>query len=206
MGVTVDCYLRDQIIRGELAGGRDRPLDQLNTSIEGFIILHNACLQNLRASVEPVQLGTTRVQKSQLLLVVPHDTQAVAPQLRPGWVRKARVRVVAGIGPLTVRGTFHVPPAEHVSLEKIIRDSDGRAFLPMTRASITSLQYPDWSIEVPSAFLPRQEVCYISIEEISDEAENSDTPLTEDVYRRLLTQLGPTLGSRAIADHRRFGR
>jgi hypothetical protein len=161
---VVDFYLRDQVIRGDLTASQGRPLDLLNNRLDTFVILDSALLMSLHVGAEPVKLGPTRLHKDQLLLVVPHDqTNSTASPNRSGWVEKKSVRAVAGIGPLIVTGNFHIGQWEAVSLEKLGRETDGRIFLPVTQAKITSLYHPAWAVEAGAAFVSRSALGYISL-------------------------------------------
>lgn len=189
MGVTVEVYLRDQVIRGELPDGQGRPLDQLNNARENYIILGNALSGSLHVDAPPMKLGTVRVQRDQILLVVPHDAPSmVAPRLRSGWVEKRRARVIVGLGPLAVTGSLHMGQWEgttEVTVEQIARSSDARAFLPATQATVASQYDPNWSIESGSVFLARAAIGYVCL--LSPPAEltaNSEASSIEAIYRR----------------------
>ncbi|MCC7105127.1 MAG: hypothetical protein IT307_08295 [Chloroflexi bacterium] len=201
MGI-VDCYLREQIVRGELSDEKSRPLDVLNNALESYVILTNCSLWGHRSGTEPILLGMTRVQKSQILIVVPHDQQLAVPSaLRHGWVRKQQVRVSAGVGPLIIAGYFHIPTSETLSLARLLRDGDGRQFLPITDATITKLDSPAWQLQFDSVFVMRHALGFFSVEEVK--GPELVAPLGDEVYRRLMGQLGSALGSAATANRGR---
>ena len=191
MGVTLELYLRDQVIRGELSAGQGRPLDVLNTAGEGYVILDNALAGSLHVDALPIRLGTVRVHREQILLVVPHDSSSrMAPLLRAGWVEKKRVRVMVGLGPLMTSGVFHVGSWEgdQFSVEHLARGQDGRIFLPATEATVRSVYDPSWSVECPSVFIPRPAISYLALLEVTSESESSEGQTIEQIYRRLNAQ------------------
>ena len=57
MGIVVDFYLRDQIIRGGLSASQGRPLDLLNNRLENFVVLSSALSKSLHVASEPTRLG-----------------------------------------------------------------------------------------------------------------------------------------------------
>jgi hypothetical protein len=203
MGVVVDCYLREQIVRGEISDEKTRPLDVLNNPLESYVILTNCSLRSHRSGGEPISLGITRVQKSQVLIVVPHDQQlAVPPALRHGWVRKQQVRMTAGVGQLIISGYFHSRTGETFSLARLLREGDNRVFLPITDATITTLDASDWQLQFDSVFVMRHALGFFAMEEVNSPAV-AVTPLGDEVYRRLMGQLGSALGSAATANRGR---
>jgi len=179
MGIVVDFYLRHQVIRGELTADHGRLLDLLNNTMEKFVVLGSALSKSLHVAAEPIKLGPTRLHKDQLLLAVPHDgAQAAAAPIRGGWVEKRSARVTVGVGPLIVSGNMHFGQWEYVTLDRIARDIDGRAFLPVTYARITSLYHPAWVVEAKSVLVARAAMAYVSLPASSaDEAQHNTQAL-----------------------------
>ena len=108
MNLTIDCYLRDQIITGELATGVGRPLDHLNTSLDAVVLLHNAISSSLYVGSDSTRLGVTLVQMDQILLAVPHDPPStIAAQLRAStiFLRRAAISYSCVLGEASDSGT-----------------------------------------------------------------------------------------------------
>ena len=184
MSVIVDFYLRDQIVRGELAAGQGRPLDLLNNKLDNFITLVSGLSRSLHAASEPTKLGQTRLHKDQLIMAIPHEErQALAAPIRGGWVEKRLARVIVGLGPLVVSGNLHFGQWESVAPGAIWRNPDGRAFLPATEARVTSHYHPSWAVEAHSVFLARAAISYISLVSTPNGDAASHARATDDTFR-----------------------
>ena len=184
MGIVVDFYLRDQIIRGELSASQGRPLDLLNNRLENFVVLSSALSKSLHVASEPTRLGQTRLHKEHLLMAVPHDEgQGIASPIRGGWVEKREAQVMVGLGPLIVTGNLHFGQWESITVEAIGRNADGRAFLPATGVRVTSLYHPSWAVEAPSVFLSRAAMGYISLLSALTQEMPPHGRLVDEIYR-----------------------
>ena len=201
MSVTLDVYLRDQVIRGELAIDGNRPLDQFNGALESHVLLEDACVQSLYVDGPPAALGAVRIQKERILLAIPCDgPPTVARQLRGVWVPKTGVRLMIGLEGLTIIGTFHVRNPEHASLDRIMRAAEGRAFLPVTDARVRWLHRPDWSVEAPSIFVAHVAIGYIClIPPTAAQAADAKAASTEDLAGRPDRRGDASLASRLRA-------
>ena len=110
MATTVELYLRDQVIRGELrTDPGKRAVDVLNESPSGVIALAEASTTSVHVKASRTRLGSVRVQRAQVLLVIPYDASPLGPrQLRTAFVEKQPRQVAVGVGPFFVSGTTHV--------------------------------------------------------------------------------------------------
>lgn len=185
MGLIVDFYLRDQVIRGEWAAAEGRPLDLLNNRLDKDILLEHGLAKSLHVGAEPIRLGATRLYKDQLLLAVPHDENrpSLSPLMRAGWVEKRHARVTIGIGPLIVTGDMHLGQWEQASVEKLGRDIDGRPYIPVTAARVTSLYHPAWAVEARTVFVARAGMGYLSLLEAPADESRPATRAIEEFYR-----------------------
>src|SRR5215213_8196775 len=118
MSTVIELYCRDQVTRGELPADQGRPLDLLNSSLHGVILLENASVLSLYRDGRPTKVGAARVQKDEILVAVPHDAPPPLGRFRRGWVDKRAVRAIVAVGPLTVTGTLHFGTWEETALEK----------------------------------------------------------------------------------------
>ncbi len=192
MDTVIELYCRDQIIRGELPTDQGRPLDLLNSTLQRVLLLQNASVLSLYHDGEPMAVGAARVQKEQILLAIPYDAPKTPGKFRGGWVDKKPVRVVVGVGPLTVTGTLHFGKWDESTLEMLGRDDDGRSFLPATEASITLLYRADWSIVRPTVLLSRAAIEYWSpLSTVSERSLNPEAVALEEFYRRF-RPVGPS--------------
>lgn len=163
-GVIVDAYLRNQTIRGELPGHQGRPLDVPNNTLESFVILSNACSSSLHDPSLTTALGTVRLQKEHVLLVMPYDPPSSVRGLQAGWVSKQPVSVMIGVGPFTVSGSIHIAATgDSPSLEKILRNPSGRIFWPMNDATVASPHSADWSLEAAAIFVLYSQIAYVRL-------------------------------------------
>jgi len=160
MPVRVELYLRNRVIRGELATDGVRTLDRFNRH-DPAITLQDAQVASFHVAVRPRALGTVRVDKSQVLLVVPDDTDEQMT-LRGAWVPKKRVQAEAGVGPLDVRGTFHLGSSPKSSLEQLLFGDEERIYIPVTNALVTCEYHQGWSAALPTVFLMRRVVEFIT--------------------------------------------
>ena len=72
VATTVELYLRDQVIRGELrTDAGKRAVDALNESTSGVIVLGEARSTSIHVKGPPTRLGTVRIQRAQVLVVIP---------------------------------------------------------------------------------------------------------------------------------------
>jgi hypothetical protein len=168
VATTVDLYLRDQTIRGELhlldqvsrgeprAQASLRLVDLLNGAKDSLLVVRNGVARSLHVDLPPVTLGAVRVQRTQTLLVVPADpTLPGSARLRVGYIEKHPHRAQMGLGPLHVTATLHFGPREPATFEAFAYDASGRFFIPATDAIITSQYRADWSVETPLVYLNR---------------------------------------------------
>ena len=162
MATTVELYLRDQVSRGELRteSGR-RAVDVLNEAPSGVITLGEASSRGIHVKSAPTRLGAVRVQRSQVLLVVPYDASPLGPrQLRAGFVEKQPRSVAIGIGPFFATGTIHVGRYESSSIELATTDPSGRTFVPLTDAHLVSQYDADWWLDVAFLLVNRATIGY----------------------------------------------
>lgn len=162
MITTLELYLRDQVIRGELKNetGR-RAVDLLNEPAGGMIVLNDAWSGSTYAEGPPVKLGTVRVQRSHVLFAIPHDVAPQLPkQLRSNFVEKRPVPVAVGAGPFLIVGMMHVGRYDLPSLDPGVNESKGRAFVPLTGAHLTSQHTPGQSLDVGVVLLNRTAISY----------------------------------------------
>jgi hypothetical protein len=162
VATTVELYLRDQIIRGELRiDAGKRAVDVLNESTSGVIALGEARSTSIHVKGSPTKLGAVRVQRSHVLLVIPYDAPPAGPrQLRAGFVEKQPRPVAVGVGPFFVTGTVHVGRYDATSLEPAANDLGGRGFVPLTGAHVTSQRDAGWWLDVGFLLVNRTAIAY----------------------------------------------
>ena len=150
MATTIELYLRDQVIRGELrTDANRRAVDVLNETSSGMIALGDARSTSAHVRGAPTKLGPARVQRAHVLLVIPYDAAPLGPrQLRSGFVEKQPRSVAVGVGPFFVTGTIHVGRYDAPSTEPGANDPSGRTFVPLTDARLTSQYDVAWWLEV----------------------------------------------------------
>lgn len=151
--VPVELLLRDQHIAGGLVVHDGRVLDRFNGTRDDSLIVHQATARSLHYLDEGRPIDSARVRKARILLAVPHDAPPTGPPARNKlWVERRPVAVELAVGPFVLSGTMHVSPREPLSLEELGRDDAGRAFIPITRATIRVLYGPDPLRDSPVVF------------------------------------------------------
>jgi hypothetical protein len=186
MRIDVELFLRDQIIHGELVTTQPRPLDQINSKLETFLLIENARAASLHVSSPPVRLGTVRVEKEQILLVVPHDSGVTVPgPIRGGWVQKRQLQAMIGLGPLWVKCDLFVSSHDQVSLTTLGRARDGQLFLVASNASISSAYHPEWAMPASTVFLYRTAISYLALPTLTSDVQaiRPDQRLIDARYR-----------------------
>ena len=162
MATTVELYLRDLIIRGELRtdSGR-RAVDVLNESPSGVIALGEASSRSIHVRGRPTKLGAVRVQRGRVMLVIPYDASPLGPrQIRAGFVEKQPRSVAVGVGPFFLTGTIHVGRYDSPSVELAANDPGGRTFVPVTDARVTSQYDAEWWLEAGFVLVNRTAISY----------------------------------------------
>lgn len=163
MTITLELYLRDQIIRGEVQDGSGRrAVDLLNESTRGIIELHDAWSGSVHVAGAPKKRGSIRVLRSHVLFAIPHDSAPAGPrQLRAGYVDKRPHPAEVGLGPFFVAGTIHIGPYDTPSIEISATDAGKLPFIPLTRARVTSEYDASWSLDVGIVLVNRTEISYV---------------------------------------------
>jgi len=161
MAITLEVYLCDHVIRGELRSeGERRAVDILNESALGILTLSDAWIGNSHVHAAPIKVEQIRIQRPSILFVVPHDTAPRGPrQLRSAFVEKRPLRTVLGLGPFTVAGTIHVGQYETVA-DNLAQAGIGRAFIPITRATVSSQYDASVSLEAGIVLVHRPALTY----------------------------------------------
>jgi len=154
-------YLRDQVIRGRLRGeSSHRPVDVLNEASGGAITLDEASARGVHAAGSPIELGTVRVPRAQILFAIALEVAPQLPrQLRTGFVEKRPQPVTVGVGPFVVSGTIHVGRYDSPTLEASGTDT-GRGFVALTRARLTSQDDPEQPVDAIMVLLNRAAITY----------------------------------------------
>ena len=162
MAITLELYLEHQIIRGDFKDEPGhRPIDLLNSVAGGMIALSDAWSASLHVEAPPVWLDTVRVRRSQILMVIAHNTIPLPPRrFRVGFVEKRPLRAVVGLGPFAVAGTMHVGTHEQASVITLEHDVTGRFFIPVTEAEVRSQYHPRWLINADLMFVNRAAISY----------------------------------------------
>jgi hypothetical protein len=160
---TVELYLRDQVVRGELRtdAGR-RAVDVLNESPSGVIALGEASARSIHFfKGSATKLGAVRVQRAHVLLVVPYDASLLGPrQVRAGYVEKVPRSVAVGLGPFFLTGTLHVGRYDAPSIELAANDPGGRTFVPLTDVRLRSQYDAEWWLDVELLLLNRAAISF----------------------------------------------
>jgi hypothetical protein len=161
MSIPVELYLRNRVLRGEIATGGERALDLFNRG-EPSVLLHDAYAASFHFSARARQLGVVRVPRAHILLVAPYESLDQLLSLRGLWVPKRKVEAEVGVGPLIVRGTFHLADASESSPAAFLSGSEDRPFLPVTDAVVSSEYHRTWSVATPSVFVSRQAIEFVT--------------------------------------------
>src|SRR5205085_12571882 len=82
---------------------------------------------------------------------------------RRAWEWKKPLEVEAGLGPLVAAGTVHIGKWDDATLTNAQRATDGREFVPMTRATISSTQHPGWAVKQPVLFLRARAITHLGL-------------------------------------------
>jgi hypothetical protein len=174
VGVMVELYLRDRLIRGLVSTQGLRALDLFNRT-DRALQVREAQAASFHCAATPRFLGSVRVDKAQVLLVAPHDAEHLLwARLRAGWVPKSKVQAEAGVGPLIVRGTFHVGRSIPLAMASVFLGSEQRLFLPVTDATISSEYHRNWSVQLAAVFIPRRLIEYVTLPELGQLAGEAD--------------------------------
>jgi hypothetical protein len=160
--ITLELYLHHQVIRGDFQSELDkRPIDLLNAAVNSVITLSDAWSASLYAEAPPIRLGTVRVQRAQILLVIPQNPPPLPRRLfRVGFIEKRQVHAALGVGPFVLTGTAHVGAHELASIRGLENDTSGRLFIPVTQAAVRSQHALAWSLEAELLFLNRAAISY----------------------------------------------
>lgn len=163
MHVLVEVYLRDHIIRGEVSPEGRRTLDIFNARGPA-VALTGAQAASFHTAESPRRVGNALLDKRHILLVAPNDGGTFVPAgPRCAWTQKLRVHGEAVIGPLVVKGTFHLwgsggeDPSAFFAAQ-----GDDEAFLVATDATIGAGHLPGWSVRYPTVFIPRRAIGYLA--------------------------------------------
>lgn len=193
MATAVGLYLPHQVISGDLAiETGQRLVDVLNGAEESLLVLANGVSRSLHTEAPPVALGTVRVQRAQVLLVIPAEARPLGLRhMRAGYVEKRPLRARVALGPLLLTATLHFGPREPASFEGFLYDAGARFFIPATEANVSS-QYRSETLEAPLVFVNRAAVDYGSLLEEAEEpsADDADAAATEDLWFRLAERRG----------------
>jgi hypothetical protein len=165
--VIIDVYLPNRIVRGLVSSPFTRALDIFN-NFGSVVTLRNAGAASLHESTKPLKLGQVRVEKDRILVAVPHEPTRDGDR-SISWVPKRRERGIAGVGPLIVQGIFHLDEESEGSPLNVALGTENRPFVPVTEATISSEYHPDWSADLPVAFLRRRAIEYLSVPEIASD-------------------------------------
>lgn len=157
--VPVELYLRDRVLRGDVRV-EGRTLDTVNRPGR-TIELRGAQSTSFHTAAPPRRLGHIRVEKAHVLLIRPDDA-GLARTLHGAWKPTRRVLAEAGLGPLAVRGIFHLNPALRADLAHLLSSGEERLFLPVTQATVTAEYHPGWSVEFATVFLLRTAIEFVS--------------------------------------------
>ena len=160
MAITLEVYLQHQVIRGSLRDDSGhRSIDVLNGAQSQIITLNDAMAASLHAQAPPSKLGMVRIRRPQIQFVVPQTVEALPPRrFRVGFVEKRPLGVGIGVGPFVLTGTIHVKPNEPNPIISLEHDPGGRFFIPITKACLTSLYDPRWTLNAELVFLNRAAV------------------------------------------------
>ena len=161
MSIPVELYLRNRVLRGQITTGSERALDLFNRC-EPSVVLHEASAASFHFSSRARYLGVVRVPRARILLVAPYESLDQLPSLRGLWVPKRKVEAEVGVGPLIVRGTFHLADSGEASPAAFLFGSEERPFLPVTDAVVSSEYHRTWSVALPSVFVSRQAIEFVT--------------------------------------------
>jgi hypothetical protein len=161
MSIAIELYLRNRVLRGEITTGGERALDLFNRR-EPSVVLHEAYSASFHYASRARRLGVVRVPRAQILLVAPHESIEQLTSLRGLWVPKRKVEAEVGVGPLIVRGTLHLADAGEVSPAAFLSGAEDRPFLPVTDATVSSEYHRAWSVALPSVFVARQAIEFVT--------------------------------------------
>jgi hypothetical protein len=162
VATTLELYLDHQIIRGDLPmDDGQRPIDVLNTAKGGVIQLSDGWSVSLHAEAPPTRLGTVRVRRQNILVVIPRSKVQLPPRvMRTGFVEKRPLRAEIGLGPFAVAGSFYVTGHEPETLASLEHDPGGRFFVPFTQARLRSQYSPRWKVDSDLMFVNRGAISY----------------------------------------------
>jgi hypothetical protein len=164
MAVRVDLYLRNRVVRGDLITEGARTLDHFNRR-DPALTLENAQVASFHVATQPRPVGVVRVEKAQVLLVAPDDAHEQLV-LRGAWQPRKRVLAEAGVGPLAVRGIFHLGQSgRQATLAHVLFGEDDRLFVPITDALVTCEYHTDWTVHLPTVFAMRRAIEFLTADE-----------------------------------------
>lgn len=164
MPVRVDLYLRNRVVRGDLVTAGARTLDHFNRR-DPALTLENAQVASFHIAAQPRLVGTVRVEKAQVLLVAPDDVHEQLV-LRGAWQPRKRVLAEAGVGPLAVRGIFHLGQSgRQANLAHLLFGEDDCLFVPITDATVTCEYHADWTAHLPTVFAMRRAIEFLTSDE-----------------------------------------
>lgn len=160
MAIILEVYLEHQVVRGSLRDDSgQRAIDVLNSAQSQIITLADAMAASMHAQAAPIKMSLVRLRRPQILMVVPQTVEALPPRrFRVGFVEKRPLGVGVGLGPFAVTGTIHANPNEPNPIISLEHDPSGRFFIPITRARLTSLYDPRWSLDAELIFVNRAAV------------------------------------------------
>ena len=165
--VRIACYAGPQLVTGLVTlgttGRQRRVSDLLNdVTMRGMILEECVVVNLLDRGAAPTPIGTARLVKDNIHLVVPHDVTPPVP-LRPGYVKKRPVLTRLTCGPYDLEGTLHYDNKDPVELRVLFTETFS-PFTPVTDATIRFVLDPNWQASSSVVLVNRDAVIWAAFQ------------------------------------------
>lgn len=167
MQVRIACYVGAQLVTGLVtlgSGGRQRRVSDLfnDLTLRGVILEESVVVSLLDRDGVPSPVGTVRLLKSNVHLVVPPNVTMPAA-LRPAYVQKRPVFTRLTCGPYELEGTLHYDRQESVDLRTLFAEGFN-PFTPVTDATIRFVLDPGWQTSSSAVLVNRDAVIWAAFQ------------------------------------------
>lgn len=168
MGIEVEVYTIDHVIRGSIEMAGERMSDVLNLKTESALTLTRAEVSRLLNVTKspPRRFPVVRIEKSNLLFARPVESDLTHKSLYRRAIRQG-YEIFVSLPNFELRGTIHLTERLDIRRVLVVRPED---FIPLTDVLATYVLYPQVTFLASTIVFSKSRVIFVGERPPTEEA------------------------------------